>query len=203
MTFFTSDQHFGHAAIIKYQRHQFATVTEMDDALVANWNARVGKRDLVYHLGDLAQTRRDLLAVRPRLNGRIVLIRGNHDDVKLTSDLKFTSLFDSIHDLLDVNIPIGPHPELDVPARVQHIVLCHYAMRAWKNRHYGSWHLYGHSHGNLPDSDGLAFDVGVDCPYANLAPLSLHDVVRRMTFRTPTATLDAGDHHKPSSSQPA
>ena len=40
-----------------------------------------------------------------------------------------------------------PVPGLDKP---QLVVLCHYAMRVWDRSHYGSWHLYGHSHGNLP-----------------------------------------------------
>ena len=29
--------------------------------------------------------------------------------------------------------------------------------------HHGAWHLYGHSHGNLPDTPtSLSMDVGVD-----------------------------------------
>ena len=42
-------------------------------------------------------------------------------------------------------------------------VLCHYAMRVWNRAHHGAWHLYGHSHGKLPEAPTtLSMDVGVD-----------------------------------------
>ena len=48
-------------------------------------------------------------------------------------------------------------------------------MRIWRSDFRGTWHLYGHSHGNLPDKeDRLAFDVGVDCH--NFYPLSYDEV---------------------------
>jgi hypothetical protein len=35
--------------------------------------------------------------------------------------------------------------------------------RFWNRSHHGAWHLYGHSHGNLPDTPtSLSMDVGVD-----------------------------------------
>jgi calcineurin-like phosphoesterase family protein len=36
-------------------------------------------------------------------------------------------------------------------------------MRVWQHSSRGAWHLYGHSHGNLKDSQAaLSMDVGVD-----------------------------------------
>jgi len=36
-------------------------------------------------------------------------------------------------------------------------------MRVWPHSGRGSWQLYGHSHGNLPDDPlSLSMDVGVD-----------------------------------------
>ncbi|HQS60044.1 MAG: hypothetical protein B7Y07_10680 [Halothiobacillus sp. 24-54-40] len=60
-TFFTADQHFGHANILKYEADArrdergdtFASVKHMDDALVEHWNAVVAPDDTVYALGDL------------------------------------------------------------------------------------------------------------------------------------------------------
>jgi calcineurin-like phosphoesterase family protein len=55
------------------------------------------------------------------------------------------------------------------------IVLFHYALREWNASHWGSYHLYGHSHGTLPDIDtSLSFDIGVDCH--NFYPLSYEEV---------------------------
>ncbi len=43
----------------------------------------------------------------------------------------------------------------------QGIVLCHYAMRVWPHHPGGTWQLYGHSHGNLPD-DPLSLSMDVE-----------------------------------------
>ncbi|MBL8880695.1 MAG: hypothetical protein JNG88_16400 [Phycisphaerales bacterium] len=54
MIWFTADTHFGHANIIKHCRRPFASVEEMDETLLRNINARVGRSDTLYHLGDFA-----------------------------------------------------------------------------------------------------------------------------------------------------
>ncbi len=78
-----SDTHFGHANIIRYCARPFVPtdVREMDAVLIRNWNRTVGPGDTVYFLGDL---RYGTEAAAPdrylrALNGRIVLIGGNHD----------------------------------------------------------------------------------------------------------------------------
>lgn len=77
---FTSDTHFCHANVIKYCNRPFADVHEMNRELVRRWNDRVALRDTVYHLGDFAFGPKPAIAAwRRRLNGRIILVRGNHD----------------------------------------------------------------------------------------------------------------------------
>ena len=51
--FFTADTHFGHGAVLRYCSRPFASASEMDEALFANWSACVGPKDTVYHLGDV------------------------------------------------------------------------------------------------------------------------------------------------------
>jgi calcineurin-like phosphoesterase family protein len=76
----TADLHFGHANILRYSHRPFADVAEMDDGLVARWNAVVGDDDEVWVLGDVAMGPivRSLEHVA-RLRGRKVLVAGNHD----------------------------------------------------------------------------------------------------------------------------
>lgn len=85
--FFTSDQHFGHANILKYQAEErlnehgflFPTVEQMDDYLVDQWNSVVAENDLVYCLGDFCYNFQQMCDVMPFLNGEKILITGNHD----------------------------------------------------------------------------------------------------------------------------
>lgn len=79
-TFFTSDQHFGHANIIKYCDRPFSDVPEMDEAIIARWNETVGPEDEVWVLGDYAMGDRARgLSYLSRMNGTKFLVSGNHD----------------------------------------------------------------------------------------------------------------------------
>ena len=54
----------------------------MDEVIISNWNSVVGEDDTVYHLGDFAFGQGSIEKIEEyvsRLNGRIILIKGNHD----------------------------------------------------------------------------------------------------------------------------
>lgn len=61
----------------------FDSAKEADEWMISQWNSVVREGDRVYHLGDMAISRKSLTTVVPKLNGRIVLIRGNHDIYKM------------------------------------------------------------------------------------------------------------------------
>ena len=145
----------------------------MHEALIANWNRVVAPADTVYHLGDFGFGPAVQLA-RKRLNGKIRLILGNHDKIRLEDAAMFQSI-DQLR-LIDVE--------------GQRIVLCHYAMRTWQFQAKGAWQLYGHSHGNLADDlTALSCDVGVDC--WNMTPVSMAQL--RAVMRT--KEFVPVDHH--------
>jgi calcineurin-like phosphoesterase family protein len=79
MTYFTSDQHFGHFNIIRLCSRPFETVEEMDEALLSKWNAKVKADDTVYILGDLFFRAAKVEPILKALNGRKHIIVGNHD----------------------------------------------------------------------------------------------------------------------------
>jgi calcineurin-like phosphoesterase family protein len=82
-----SDLHLGHEAILKY-RTQFATLNDMHDTIINNWNSAVTAQDKVYILGDVAWNKQALILL-DNMNGKKVLIKGNHDILKLKEYVKY------------------------------------------------------------------------------------------------------------------
>jgi len=76
-----SDTHFNHTNIIKYCARPYYSVDEMNHDLIARWNSVVKQGDIVYHLGDFGLGGKEpITRWRRALNGKIKLIKGNHDD---------------------------------------------------------------------------------------------------------------------------
>ena len=146
MNFYTSDEHYCHKNVMKYCNRPFDSVEQMNTVLIWNHNQKVGKKDKVYHLGDMVFGKTEQwIDIVKQLNGKHYLIIGSHD--KINPDIG--TLFEDIQDVMDIKVD------------GQYVFLSHYAHRVWPRSHYDSWHLYGHSHGNL-GMFGYSFDVGVD-----------------------------------------
>jgi len=142
MWFFTADQHFGHANIRTYCARPFASTQEMDEEIIKRHNEVVREDDTVIHAGDttLKKSYQETMKYVSQLNGTNIFLIGSHD-----SWLKGSN-----------------HPYIwEKMIEGVYIVVCHYAMRVWPRSHYGSWQLYGHSHGKLQPV-GKQYDIGVD-----------------------------------------
>lgn len=48
MVYFTSDLHLGHKNILRLCDRPFASIEEMDDVLMDNWNRKIHRDDTVY-----------------------------------------------------------------------------------------------------------------------------------------------------------
>lgn len=168
--YYTSDLHFGHAAIREHcpQTRNFAVVEEMDIAIMMAINERVGKDDLLYILGDFAVCPDPEYVQHcfSMLNGRKVLILGNHDLDRKGRVRK---------DLIDLPWDRPPTHALETTDEGCRLYLHHYACRTWPAAHHGSYHLYGHSHGSLPPH-GRSRDVGIDCADANFGPMTCAEI---------------------------
>ena len=190
---FTSDNHFGHANIIKYCNRPFSGIADMDARMVDEWNNAIKDDDIVYHLGDF--TFGDEHKARSyfrQLNGHIFVL-GNawhHDARWLTvvnqigtsgkqAKTGLAPFYSASHHQVRIlaALHVLEFPEYGKDGYSQALVLCHYPLAVWDRKHYGAWHLFGHSHGQHQNG-GLSFDVGVDCN--NFRPISLDGVVRQM-----------------------
>lgn len=169
MLWFTSDTHFGHANILKYDKRPFSTIAEHDESLIERWNAHVRKGDVVYHLGDVAwhTKQADIDVLLSRLNGTKILILGNHDSKHIAKSPRWAK--------------VTPYEE--VSASGQKVCLFHYRMVVWNRSHHGSWALHGHSHGSLPvNLQAKTFDVGTMC--WDYRPISFDEVAKEMEKHT-------------------
>ena len=80
MIYVISDTHFGHRKLDEYRKPNFET------GILKRWNKTVNPSDTVIHCGDFILGRHQrrsftgsLRFWRKQLNGKIILIRGNHD----------------------------------------------------------------------------------------------------------------------------
>lgn len=181
-TWFTSDTHYGHKNIIEYCNRPYDSVEHMNESLVAAHNNVVKETDTVYFLGDFCFG--GYQSIVEQLNGKKILILGNHDQKIISSKSDWISekRFSQIVDYKEIKVS------------GQKICLFHFGMRVWNGSHKGAWHLYGHSHGTLPPL-GLSVDVGVDSPYVlgkpSLRPLSFDEIADFMSKQQ----IEFVDHH--------
>jgi calcineurin-like phosphoesterase family protein len=134
---FISDTHFGHTNIRHFcpsRAKLGATIEEHDEELIRRWNGTVGKKDQVYHLGDVAfgPRKADLSWVN-RLKGRKFLLRGNHDT---GSYRKWAEVFE---ELLPSAYPLP---------RMREIVLSHVPLHPLSLKRW-LLNVHGHLHENL------------------------------------------------------
>lgn len=80
MIYIISDTHFFHTNMIAYENRPFKNAEEMNMYMIRKWNSVVKSNDTVYHLGDFAFSGTDdTKAILEQLNGRKILVKGNHD----------------------------------------------------------------------------------------------------------------------------
>jgi calcineurin-like phosphoesterase family protein len=156
---FTADLHLGHKAVLGHGRGGFDTIEEHDEAIVANWNSVVGDRGHeVWVIGDFCfRNKVPFLDYFNQLNGTIHFIMGNHDEHK-EGAWRNREHFASANRAWYMRLK---------PEKIN-IYMHHYGCRVWRSSHHGSWHLYGHSHGDLPPFN-RSMDVGVDAAAALLS----------------------------------
>lgn len=142
---------------IKFNWPWSVRLEEHNEAIAENWNALVSRGDRVFILGDFAW--KNHMRHLMRLNGKKILITGNHDKMSQDCLRNFTE----VHEWGCMrNIGLGTK---DGSGREKsaYVSLTHCAQMVWPSSIRGSWNLYGHSHGRLPEwATKLAFDVGVD-----------------------------------------
>lgn len=182
--FFTSDLHFGHENVIRFDNRPFETVEEMDAELIRRWNAKVRKGDLVYVLGDMIWKTRnsDAETLIRSLNGQIILIKGNHDH--FLHNAKAKNALAGVKDYDDICVKFEDGTD-------KRVVLCHYYIPFYNGHRWQAVHLHGHSHNSeeylieeaikqkLREDGFETRSYNVGCMHWNYEPVTLDEILAK------------------------
>ncbi len=129
--YITSDTWFGRPQILQIANRKFDSIEEMNDTLIKNWNKKIKKNDIVFHLGNFAWDPITARQVLKKLKGKIWFLQGSHDAAleEVIEDFPNAQFFsDSIMEL----------PDFDT-------VICHYPLSVWNGKDSGTIHMHGHT----------------------------------------------------------
>jgi calcineurin-like phosphoesterase family protein len=190
---FFSDPHYSHKNMCRgtsswsvENTRNFATVEDMDTAIVNNINSVVGQNDLLFCLGDWNFGGiKNLPIFRHRINCKNVgLICGNHDNIHGSQwnprirvdhnkqDIRAADYFSYYQQYLEISVNKTP------------IILFHFPISSWNHMSKGSIHLFGHCHSKPEDrffNGGKSMDVGLDGN--NLMPYHIDEIFDLMSDR--------------------
>lgn len=162
--FVIGDTHFGDENILRYESRPFETGAQMNQALVDRWNAVVGPEDTVFHLGDVSSLSwEEDLALLSRLQGKKLLVMGNHDRHRSPSQWR----------------ELGFAEVLPWPILYQgFFLLSHEPL--YVNRHMPYANVFGHVHGNPTYRDVSPRSFCACCERTDFAPLSFSEIRERI-----------------------
>ena len=160
--YFSSDSHFSHFNITKYCHRPFKSRSEMDKALIANWNSVVPEDGIVVHCGDFMLPHKtgdkEYKKIWDKLNFKtLVLCRGNHDRIDC-----------GIYEYGDKTVIVKDMAMIEVEGIK--IMAIHYPISAYPADYNVFGHIHTLSDGTCYGEDGdvidnlkkTQYDVGVD-----------------------------------------
>lgn len=143
MRYYIADCHFYHRNLLtNLDKRPFSSVEEMNSYMIKKWNEKVRTNDDVVVIGDLSfGNGEETNQILEELNGKIYLIKGNHDDMFL-SDRRFKlSRLEWVKDYEEMN------------DNKRKVVLMHYPVFCYNGQNKfdqdgkaRTYMLYGHVH---------------------------------------------------------
>ena len=161
MRWVVADLHFNHFGILDLERPQFNTIEEHNNYIIERFNQMVSPSDLVYFLGDVGFYSPTVLkSLISRMNGKKILIYGNHDQFSAQEayEMGFSSVYD--HPIYLNNC----------------IILSHEPVQEGLNNPY-VYNIHGHLHNadlNLPNY----FNANI--ARNNYYPVNLDNLVKKV-----------------------
>lgn len=163
-----ADLHLDHPAILQYNpdTRPFASIEEMNEVIVHNWNSVVDKHDFVIIVGDLAFRNYEKWA--QKLKGKKFLILGNHDAINNDARRHFLKVCECLEKII----------------YRQRCFFFHYPCLTWPHKHEGCYMFHGHCHGRLAEEETTRrCDVSMDAWGLNVIPIEV--LFRKMRMKRP------------------
>lgn len=190
--FVTSDLHFNHDREFVWKVRGYESVYEMNEAIVERFNSIVQPDDDVYILGDLClggggpAVLADNKALIERLNGRLHIIRGNHDtEPRVIMYATCANVVDIIKwaDMLHYkgyHFYLSHFPTLTGNLEKESLKQC-------------TCNLFGHTHQttNFHLDMPFMYHVGVDSH--NCYPMNLDDIITEMKAKVKECLAELGE----------
>ncbi len=156
-SFFIADTHFSDDSIRRYENRPFDSTEEMDERIVKNWNLTVKKDDTVFLVGDVGNEK-----MLPELNGKKILVRGNHDRL---SEEEYKKL--------------GVLAVYDYPIVYENFwMVSHEPMYVNRNAPYAN--IFGHIHSNPEYRTVSPRSFCVSVERTEYKPVSFEEIVARV-----------------------
>ena len=176
MIYLTSDLHFNHDREFIYKPRGFGSVEEMNNTIIANFNEVVTPDDDVYILGDLmlggADKHEEGLELISALNGKLHLVRGNHDTDKRWEAYK------GLHNVVEQQNAIY------LKYKGFHFYMSHFptftANLEKETLKQCTINLFGHTHQKTNFYEEIPFMYHVGLDSHNNFPVSIEDAIRDM-----------------------
>ena len=143
MKYYISDLHFFHEKLNReMDKRGFESVEEMHMHMLRQWNSKVNRRDEVFILGDVGfGNAEEINEILKKLNGKLYLIKGNHDNRFLRKTAFDDTRFEWIKDYAEIS------------DNNRKIILCHYPIMCYNGQYKLTadgkpkvYMLYGHVH---------------------------------------------------------
>ena len=182
MIFFTADTHFFHKNILKLDNRPWDTIEEMNNAMLAKWNNKVGNDDTVYICGDYSwKIGEQHVEFLRQLHEKKILIVGNHDNLSVP---RYRKLFDEVMPYTEIKVQLNT-------GEIKDVVLSHYMIPMYNGHHRSAIMLHGHTHNaqehyeevrfakelNAKDIPCHAYNVG--CMHWNYEPVTLEEIMKK------------------------
>lgn len=166
-----ADHHFGHRNILTFLRddgtrlRDFKDIEEHDETIIKNHNDLVDPKDRVYMLGDIIINRRNM-HILSRLNGRLVLVKGNHDIFQLKD---YVPYFDDIRAYV-----------VQLDSDKNKVILSHIPLHPESLGRFGT-NIHGHLHARSVLLDNGKEDKRYKCvslEHTNFKPIQIHEALK-------------------------